>query len=101
VRQRFREHQRESNEVAHFQPELSRIDRHRPTEIVFSLIKTEHLRCNFVLYIEFARSASSAPMKTPQIKFTIRLTICAAALLLSTRYGLAQSPTLARITARS
>jgi hypothetical protein len=93
VRQRFREHQRESNDVAHFQPELSRVDRHRPTEIVFSLMKDEHLRCNFVLYIEFARTTSSALMKLPPVKFTIRLTICAAALLLSTRYGLAQSPT--------
>ena len=32
-------------------------------------------------------------MKLHPAKFTIRLTICAAALLLSSRYGLAQSPT--------
>src|SRR4051812_6935516 len=56
-------HQNDWNKTAHFQPELSRVDRHKPNQIVFSLSENECIGCKFFLYVESARSTSSALMK--------------------------------------
>jgi hypothetical protein len=78
-----------------FQAEAFRFERldayDIPNQMVFSLSENERIGCNFFLYVGVACSTSSVLMKLHPAKFTIRLTIYAAALFLSNRWCLAQN----------